>query len=308
MKIDPKFIAAVRQAKKPEDLFGLIQHAIELEHATIPPYLCGYFTLKLDTNTDVGDIIRSVAVEEMLHMSIACNLLLAIGGSPVINKPAFVPSYPESLPFGIGTQEEPDGSTFKIHLRKCSKAQVQDTFMKIEEPEEPIDIPDDVPGRLMTMHFDTIGAFYKFLGDAIKEMGNDIFVPGAYQMINPKWFPENELFPIVDVDTALRAIDIIVDQGEGTGINPFDENGEPAHYYRFEEIIRGKRLVRTGNNAHPFAFSGDPVDFDEDSVWDMDENPKIANYKPGSRSERMAIQFSYSYTRALNALHDAFNG
>jgi len=40
----------------------------------------------------------------------------------------------------------------------------------------------------------------------------------------------------------------------------------------------------------------------------MDADPAIAKYKPGSESQRRAIQFSYSYTRALNALHEAFNG
>lgn len=40
----------------------------------------------------------------------------------------------------------------------------------------------------------------------------------------------------------------------------------------------------------------------------MDDDPRIDKYRPGSQSRRMAEQFSYSYTRLLNSLHQAFNG
>ena len=48
MKINPSFVQAVRDATTSDDLKP-IQEAVKLEHATIPPYLCGYLP-KLDTN------------------------------------------------------------------------------------------------------------------------------------------------------------------------------------------------------------------------------------------------------------------
>ena len=39
----------------------------------------------------VAAIIRSVVIEEMLHMALACNLLNAVGGQPEIDRAGFVP-------------------------------------------------------------------------------------------------------------------------------------------------------------------------------------------------------------------------
>ena len=67
-----------------EELRTAIQTAIELEHSTIPPYLTANFTLSNTGNDAISNVISSVVGEEMLHLSIACNLLNAIGGSPIL--------------------------------------------------------------------------------------------------------------------------------------------------------------------------------------------------------------------------------
>ncbi|MHB8672026.1 MAG: ferritin-like domain-containing protein, partial [Acidimicrobiales bacterium] len=41
-----------------------LQWAIELEHATIPPYLCGLYSIKEGSNQEAVEVIRSVFVEE----------------------------------------------------------------------------------------------------------------------------------------------------------------------------------------------------------------------------------------------------
>ena len=312
MKIDPKMVARVAAAQSVEELYPLVQAAIELEHATIPPYLCGYFTLKLGTNEAVGEVIRSVVIEEMLHMTLACNVLNAIGGSPSINDPKFVPTYPGGLPMGIG-------DNLQVYLRKCSIDQVQTVFMAIEEPEDPIFIPTETMKMLALgaqQQFDTIGAFYMFLKAKLKEFddkGNIFTGDPARQVVPEQWFPE-KVAPVTDLASANRAIDLIVDQGEGTSKDPFvssqygDGSEEPAHYYRFQEIVKGKALVRKPGETPPYAYAGAPVTLDPANVWNMDDNPAIAKYLKGSRSRRMAEQFSYSYTRLLNSLHTAFNG
>ena len=42
--------------------------------------------------------IKGVVIEEMLHMTIAANVLNAVGGHPAIDRPDFVPNYPQDLP------------------------------------------------------------------------------------------------------------------------------------------------------------------------------------------------------------------
>lgn len=310
MKIDTAYFRKLGDATCAGDLHGLVQEAIKLEHATIPPYLCAYFTLQPGTNEVVAETIRSVVVEEMLHMTVASNLLSALDGTPAINAPGFVPDYPGGLPFGIGDH-------LQIHLEKCSIPQVQDVFMAIEEPEEPIDIPTATPlsamlGAAGMPHFETIGAFYACLKHKIRELGPSIFTGDpAKQVTAARWFPdEAELFPIRCVESACAAIDVVVDQGEGTSSDPFDEQGVPAHYYRFKEIVEGRKLVATTGQGGKttYAFDGAPVVFDPIGVWNMDPDPQVGKYREGSRSQRLADEFNYSYSMLLNALHGAFDG
>ena len=45
-----------------------LQKAVELEFATIPPYLTAAFSIKPNANRSSFEIIHSVYMEEMLHM------------------------------------------------------------------------------------------------------------------------------------------------------------------------------------------------------------------------------------------------
>ena len=106
--------------------------------------------------------------------------------------------------------------------------------MKIEEPEHPIDIPVVLEAeRARAPEFATIGAFYLALADKIQTLGDSAFIgEPAHQVVASRWFPDpEEMFAIKDVKTAVQGITVIIDQGEGTATNPFDDSGAPAHYY-----------------------------------------------------------------------------
>lgn len=303
LKIEGKYIDRVRAATAPGDLYDMVQKAIELEHATIPTYLCAYFSLKLGTNQTIGDIIRSVAIEEMLHMSIASNLLIAIGGSPVINRKGFVPNYPGPLPMNIG-------NGLRVPLEKCSIPLVRDVFMKIEEPEEPIVFKSLAAGE---PQYRTIGEFYAAVDDKLKELGKSAFIGDfGREMVNNSWFPPDELFRITDPESASAAIEVIVRQGEGTSVSPLDPEGDLAHYYRFEQIVKGRRLAKDAAADHGFSFTGAPVVLDERNVWNMqpnfDPDELLEKGLQNSRAYRLSTQFAYSYTLLLNSLHKTFNG
>ena len=152
LKVDAKYVETIRNATGPADLHEVVQSAIELEHATLPPYLTAMFSLHPGKNNKIRNIIRSIVMEEMLHMTIACNILNALGGSPVINKKGFIPEFPGKLPMGV----EAD---LTVNLKAYSVAQVENTFMKIEEPEHPIDLS----ANLTEDHEVTIGIFYSAL-------------------------------------------------------------------------------------------------------------------------------------------------
>ena len=76
-----------------DQLRDAIRQAIELEHATIPPYLSSLYTIIPGTNAKAEAVFKRVVREEMLHMSLACNLLIAVGGTPKMDYKGFVPTY-----------------------------------------------------------------------------------------------------------------------------------------------------------------------------------------------------------------------
>lgn len=287
-----------------EDLHMALQQAIELEHSTIPVYLCALYSIKQGTNTEVASRLRSIVVEEMLHMALASNLLVSVGGRPSIGHPGFVPNYPGSLPGGLRP-----GLT--VRLRKCSIPQIRDVFMSIEEPsktEEPVN--GRVDGRdPIEAHAFTIGWFYNEIARSLERLSAEgkISFGNVDKQVSEKWFgSRGKLYVIANLQDALRAIYEIQRQGEGTSrLVPTDGQGELSHYYKFAEIVAGKQLVVTKGG---FAYDGAPIPFDPSGVWPMMDDPNIALFPSGSRARILTEQFARTYQSLLNALHRTFNG
>ena len=56
-----------------------LQNAIELEHSTLPLYMFAMYSIKIQNYT-AYNLIRSIVMEEMIHMALAANMLSALGG------------------------------------------------------------------------------------------------------------------------------------------------------------------------------------------------------------------------------------
>jgi Ferritin-like len=330
----------------------LLQIALEIEHATIPAYLYALFSIKAGRNPEVAEIIRSIVVEEMMHMALVANILNAVGGAPAVNAPGFVPRYPGHLPGSV----RPD---LRVSLRGCSLAQIEDVFMAIELPSETrsseeggadtegggmagvgddgapggapridtsaIDVDED--GRALgpvattadqivsvytglDYHPYTIGWFYGTVLRLLVKLAEreKIFTGAADRQITPKTWPEapGRLYRVKDLRTAALAIHEIVEQGEGT--SPSDPRGvgdELAHYFRFQEIVKGRRLVRSDSGE--WAFTGAPVVFDPDGVWPVVADPQLVDY-PNPAAQAGLRLFDGAYGDLLSTLHAVFNG
>ncbi len=109
-------------------LQDLLQTAILIEHSTIPPYLTALYSIKDGTNALASQIIRSVAVEEMLHLIMVCNVLNAIDIQPSVNKQENYPTYPMKLPMNVD---------FYVGLETFSSNSIA-TFIAIESPSQPL--------------------------------------------------------------------------------------------------------------------------------------------------------------------------
>ncbi|HEY0107043.1 MAG TPA: ferritin-like protein [Rhizomicrobium sp.] len=263
-----------------------LQQAVQLEHATIPVYLYGLYSLHHGTNREIAEIIQSVVVQEMLHMTLACNVLNAIGGSPQIDKPGFIPTYPGPLPGGVE-------SGLIVSLAPFSMAQLQ-TYLDIEQPEDPINFP----AALAAADEITIGQFYAAISAAIAALGNGIFVDPPRNQVGPDIMYESVV--VTDVATAQQAIATIVEQGEGTTTSPLEVVGSGyAHYYRYMQIRKGRLLVPAPGTPDGYAYAGAPVPFDASGVYDV---------PPATAGSLASDNFNYSYTSLLGALHTLFNG
>lgn len=279
----------------PQSVCASLQSAVELEHATIPVYLYGLYSLDASKNAAIANIIQSVVVEEMLHMTLAANVLNALGGSPVIDSPGFIPTFPGPLPGGVE-------SDLTVDLAPFSMNQLQ-TYLQIEKPEDPLDI------KMLARESGTItiGQFYAAISDAIAVLGDSAFVDPPRNQVGPDLMGGSVV--VVDVTTAQQALGIIIEQGEGSTTSPEDGDGQPAHYYRFMQIQKGALLVPAPGNTPPWAYGGAAVTFDATGVYAVATNPALPpGYAAGSVQAFANDNFNYTYTNLLQSLHALFNG
>ncbi|HEX9964884.1 MAG TPA: ferritin-like protein [Allosphingosinicella sp.] len=282
-----------------QSVLDALQSAIKLEHATIPLYLYALYSLDRGKNPEIAAILESVVVEEMLHMTLSSNVLNALGGSPAINDPDFIPTYPGALPGGVESQ-------LTVHLAPFSMSDPVDqlgTFLTIEAPEHPL-VLSAVEDETVT-----IGKFYDKLSAAIAALGDGAFLNPSPNQVGRDLMRESVV--VTDVATAQLAIRTIVDQGEGTSTSPVEVFGTGyAHYYRFMQIRKGHLLMPVeGGGPAPedkYAYTGDPVPFDPAGVYAVPVDP--GGYPSGSAAAFFNDSFNYTYTSLLNALHQLFNG
>ena len=144
-----------RQPKDVPELRRYLQAALEIEHLTIPVYMTGMYSIKPGTNAYAYGVIRSVLLEEMLHMALAANLLTAVGGKADVSK--FVRKYPAKLPFA-------DKRVPEVRLRHYSPEALA-AFLDIERPQSFVP-----PNGQKPTGWTSIGQFY----DAIRRGVTDL--------------------------------------------------------------------------------------------------------------------------------------
>lgn len=252
-----------------QELQEALQIAIQLEFATIPPYLCAQWSINSDPG-GVGKMIENIVVQEMYHFALAGNMLSAIGGAPNVANAAFIPTYPTNvLPGGI-EQKLP------VDLEPLTPEQVQ-VFMQIEYPQ--------FPPVALAAGPATIGDFY----DTIAAGFTALQPP-----INPNAFAVDtgEATPIKSVADALAAISLIKGEGEGTSGSPDQPpQGDKtfAHYYVFKEIYTEKTLVQDA--AGKWSFTGADIPF-----------PTAFNFQQSSATPNPSLRFNQAVTQLLTGL------
>ena len=286
-----------------ESLKLQLQQAFQLEFYTIPLYLTSLYSIKEGFNLEVYALIRSVMMQEMLHMAQVANILIAVGGRPIIDSSEWAPKYPAmGLPGNVLPQ-------LNVTLEKASKSHIQRVFMGVEYPHN-TSVTSDEP----TITNSTIGQFYDQILKCMNKLvdnGQDIFNNSqiSLQVEWPWDNPYGTLYTVEDLDTAEKAIMDIQDQGEGA--SPIDptvssaENDSLAHFYKFEEIVCGKHLVL---NNDTYSYSGVDIPFNDCGVWPMRNNPSSRGIINNTNAYTEARAFHGVYRSLLRKLQNVFSG
>jgi len=301
------------------ELHNYLHATIQLEHATIPPYLTALYSIWPGKNSAAVHILRAVLVEEMLHLTLAANVLNAVGGTPDLTQASFVPVYPAYLPDG-----EKD---FQVSRQRFCRQAVE-TFLKIERPARAPNeqsqmvrrkrssaaILSMLPDNEKDIHYYSIGEFYQAISQGITYLegeksrcGETLFIGDRARQVTREYYFSGggEVMPVVDLPSALAALRLIIEQGEGGGDGAFDYEHEISHYYRFEQLLLG-RYYQTGDQ--PGCPSGEPILVDWDAVYPMQDNVGVADYPQGSELHTAAREFNAFYYKFLQKLTRAYSG
>jgi hypothetical protein len=287
-----------RRIETLDDATELLQMAIELEFSTLPPYLYALYSIRPGANAAAAGRIQAVAMEEMVHMCLACNILNALGTSPAIT----APTYPGPLPGGItGGGEEP----LIVHLYPFSKDAMAQA-MAIEEPESgPIDFPHELTLEAAPT-FMTIGQFYHHLDSFLATLPPERWSSGRNQIDDRQFLP-GQLFAVNGYEDAHHAIQRIVSEGEGSEESPLDFQGEVAHYYRFAEVFYDQVLTKAGN-PKGYAWKG-TLGIDWNGVYPAIPDPGSHDFSDDPPAARAAQdRCDAAFTQIVRELQSAVTG
>jgi CDGSH-type Zn-finger protein/truncated hemoglobin YjbI len=232
-----------------EALYYMLCEAAELEHGIMCQYLYAAFSLKQSQDegltADEATAVQSwrkrishVATQEMLHLSLVQNLLSAIGGAPHLARPNF-PHPATHYPAGVHLALLPFGEPALRH------------FMFLERPEG-MDLNDAEglaaygraapamqAGEIVprSQDFKTVGHLYRSIEAGIAHLADTLgerwlFVGPPRAQATQRYFSWPELVAVTDAASAQRAVDEILEQGEGPR-----GDWKDAHFGQFVQIL-----------------------------------------------------------------------
>ena len=230
-------------------LIYLLTEATELEHGVMYSYLFAAFSIKRDVKEGITEdqlavlrrwrgTILQISIQEMVHMSLACNLLTAVGGAPHLHRPN-LPTSPKAYP-----------ASFTLELLPFNRETLAN-FVFIERPEEQeqADRAATSPGEFFLpesklsdifsseRQYQTVGHLYRGIEDGLRYLAEKfgeerLFIGPPKSQIADAYFSLPGLLPVTNLESAVAAIEGIVEQGEGAR----DDN-EESHYRRFLAML-----------------------------------------------------------------------
>jgi hypothetical protein len=261
-----------------EHLWYLLAEASQLEHMIMCQYLYAGFSLKRDSAEGLTaeqaaavarwrEVLRGIAVQEMLHFALVANLMSSIGAAPVLTRPNF-PQRSNYFPPGVLLDLLPFGDaalTHFLYLERPEGMERQDAegFVPGAPPHEPVEPGEALP---RVQDFATVGHLYRGIAEGLSHLVSRlgegaVFVGPPRAQATPELFHWPELVAVTDLRSAHAAIEEIIEQGEGAR-----GDWRSAHYGRFlsmwEEYSELRRQDPSFEPARPViaAFTRQPYD------------------------------------------------
>lgn len=154
-----------------DDLVNHLHQAAQLEMSTIPLYLYAAYSIETkghsqwDPGISASRTIISIVLEEMLHLALVRNLMLAIGAGDQISfyDPKFMPQYPSLM-----LHRAPD---LELHLEPCTQNLIERVFM-------PLELPAEHGAPPQSDQYNTIGQFYECIEDGFRYLSDNVKISG----------------------------------------------------------------------------------------------------------------------------------
>jgi Ferritin-like len=229
-------LAAVRIENRAQ-LVYLLTEAAEIEHNVLCCYLFTQFSMKQDPSEGLTEaqfarveewrgVLRRIVVQEMLHLACACNLLTAVGGAPQLRRPN-LPTNPRAYPAGFELRLMP----FFLERPEYVDARAARSYRESL-------IPAGSLSEAFTRERDyaTLGELYRGIEDGLKylaqKLGEDgLFIGRVASQTASPFIHLPGLSPVHDLTSALEALNVIIEQGEGAS-----SETEDSHYRRFAKM------------------------------------------------------------------------
>lgn len=242
-----------------EQLFHLIAEASEIEHTLMCSYLYAAFSLKRGENSGLSaaeaeavarwrKTILSVATDEMVHLLLVANLSIAIGGRPHFGRPNF-PVVAGYFPSGVVARLTPFSLETLEHFvfleRPRGSAHVDAEGF---EPDTEYQREEAYHGLMPSVQdYATVGHLYDALrvnltACAARLGESALFIGPVTAQVGHDVASLEGVATIDSLESALHAIAVIVEQGEGSPGDRID-----SHYHRFVAIREEFAALRAAN-------------------------------------------------------------
>jgi CDGSH-type Zn-finger protein/uncharacterized Fe-S cluster protein YjdI len=226
-----------------DELTYLLTEAAEIEHGLMCCYLFAAQSLRRGHHDDLTasetsaierwrSVITSVAIEEMLHLALVSNVLSSIGSIPHFQRPNF-PVVPGYYPSGVVVSLAPfnlETLNHFIYLERPEGSDLDDSDTYERAPQYERALRSN---RLMpsAQDYATVGHLYRGIRSGLVHLAHELgekqlFVGDPRAQVDGTSLPG--LIAVTNLESALRALDLIVEQGEGSTTNP-----EGSHFRRF---------------------------------------------------------------------------